>query len=310
MPSGGRQSGGRRAASGEPQDVWIYPAGERQPPRVLTADDDVVTPFAAINAVSIGERPRALLAFIKSFGLLGQTVLAGQPRRRRGRLYMADNVVWALQHARNVGRILRLYRSRFEILDALLDSLNIRTVKIRGKGQVVDVDGRPDLEPGPAQSVSHQMTLRIPVLTEPWIIGIRLDTIAAALLDAERDEHGKSLSDSARRRMVPALLRERPLDVGRQVIAASLNPNLMGVSRADDPAADLPVFTFPTLIQLVYWQLADRLGRYDIRQCRCGALFFADDQREGWHSRQCFRRFYMRDYRKGKLRRAKEGKTK
>jgi hypothetical protein len=213
-----------------------------------------------------------LLAFVKRFGLLGRTVLSGTSRRRDdGHLYMADDMAWVLQHARNVDRILQLSRSRWTKLDDLLEFLDLRTVRVREIGQDV------------AEPMLHLKTLQVPVLTEPWQIPIRPDALMAR--------------------------RTEPLDVSRQIIAELLNPNLIGVQRAYDPTADAPTFQFRALIQMVYWPLADRLGHYAIRQCRCGAMFFAPDERQDSHSKKCYRRFYMQDHRKGRLRRRKTKRT-
>jgi hypothetical protein len=134
-----------------------------------------------------------------------------------------------------------------------------------------------------AKSVAD-VSVQVPILSEPWQIGIR--PAALSLRNAD------------------------PLTISRQIIASLLNPNLSGVSRTYDPVTNRPTFQFRALIEMVYWELADRLGHYQIRACRCGALFFASDAREKSHSTDCYRRFYMRDYRKGVRRRARKRKAK
>jgi len=268
-------------------DGWLYQTGVRLlPARRFSDADDLVNAFAAINAVPVEDRARELLAFVKTFGLLGQTVLGGSGGRRRsrkrqgtteqntyksgGRFYMADDVAWALQHSRNVARILRLYHRRWASLDEVLESLDERTVRVRPIGA------------GVAEPVVHPMTVQVPVLEPPWQRLIRRDALIA---------HRRA---------------EPPLNVALGIVAELLNPNLVGVVRAYDAPTNMPTFRFRALIQLLYWQLADRLGHYAIRECRCGALFFVVDGRQGWHSTKCYRRFYMQEFRKGLRRRTRK----
>ncbi len=97
-----------------------------------------------------------------------------------------------------------------------------------------------------------------------------------------------------------------PLEVARRLLAELLNPNLVGVARMYDAEADVPRFHFRALIEVLYWQLADRLaGRTQIRRCPCGALFFAQDPRQkhcpprpGRRESACTKRFNMRRLRR------------
>ena len=105
-----------------------------------------------------------------------------------------------------------------------------------------------------------------------------------------------------------ALTTQSPLAVARLIVAEMLAPNLAGVVRVFDAETATPRFHFRALIDVIYWLLADRLeGRWSIRQCACGALFFARDPRQrhcpprpGQRESACTKRFRMRQYRKGK----------
>lgn len=98
----------------------------------------------------------------------------------------------------------------------------------------------------------------------------------------------------------------QPLDVARRIIAELLNSNLAGIARVYDPQTAAPRFHFRALIDIIFWQLADRLeGRYQIRVCPCGALFFAQDARQKHcpprtdaRESACTKRFRMRRLRR------------
>lgn len=51
---------------------------------------------------------KALIAFMKQFGYLGQTILAGKPKRIDGEFFDGDELAWALSHAENVDACLWL----------------------------------------------------------------------------------------------------------------------------------------------------------------------------------------------------------
>jgi hypothetical protein len=284
-------------------DRLVYPTGERLAPRLLTQEIDLVNPFAEIAVAPNEKQEQRLLEFIREFGLLGQSVLAGgnpppivdappivlratkrrpTPLQVENARRMADGLGWALSHARNVDLIMRLHQARRGDLDRLLDWLNGRIVKVR----VPEGFAFPTKEDAPSEddfvdeswaSKRRPGLLRAPLLAAPWFDHHRL---------AELSQPG----DSA-------------LDRSRRVIAALLDPNLRDVQRVTDWWTGTARFQFRALIQLLYWQLADRLGRWSIRRCRCGVMFFADHGNQESHSPQCFRRFYMRDHRKGDLRR-------
>jgi hypothetical protein len=264
-------------------DGWIYPSGNRLEDRTFRDDDDLVNPFVAINAAPLDDRVRLLLSFIKTFGLLGQTVLDGNSRRRPdGRLASADSVAWGLQHARNVDRIMQLYHSRYTVLDQVLAAVDARAVRVRGIGDET------------AKSIRYPFSLQVPIQSAPWQIGIR-PTIFNGPTAQTFPAKVSRASDSHRS--------TDPLTVSRRILAELLNPNLVGVPREYDPMANRQAFRFRALIQLLYWRLADHLGHDQIRQCRCGTLFFALDERQMAHSRTCYRRFYMQDFREGRRRR-------
>lgn len=284
-------------------DGWIYVAGEPRDVRQLTNTVDLVNPFARLAVRPRQEQVQWLLAFVQQFGLLGQTVLSGKTRMWDGappiRLppnlkretthfdgarapRMADNIDWALLHARNVDLIMRLHHTRWKSLvelDQLLRQLDARTLRVRGIPATTKSEESWEVQ-------RHPVTLRVPLLAEPWQLRLR---------DGARHERGHD-----------------PVGVSRRLIDQLLEPNLGGVSRGSK--AGTPIFRFQALVQLLYWQLADRLDHYAIRQCRCGALFFADHGRQRSCSDECFMKLYMRDYRKGVRRRktkrtSKKGRT-
>ena len=63
--------------------------------------------------------------------------------------------------------------------------------------------------------------------------------------------------------------------VARRLLAEFLNPNLASVGRSYDPALRRTTFIRRTLIEEIYWQLADQLDQ--VRRCECGAFFFSRD---------------------------------
>ena len=133
---------------------------------------------------------------------------------------------------------------------------------------------------------TRQSTLRIPTVAPPDAIPLSFD-------------------------MARALAESPPLDVARRIIAELLTPNLAGVTRIYDAQTGAPRFHVRVLIEAIYWQLADRLdGRHTLRQCPCGALFFAQDARQrhcppqaGQRESACAKRFYMRRMRRRKTQR-------
>jgi hypothetical protein len=247
---------------------WLSPCGDPRPHRQLD-DFDLVNPFARLGSLPLEGWGTAFREqFVNRFGLLGQTVLAGKSRRVRGQQRMGDNLVWAMAHARNVDRILRLHKGRFSDLDGLLESLAYRRVRTREIGQKEWLQNL------------HPMTIQVPILEEPWQVGI------------------------GRENLFPEGAASSPLSVQRLVIAQLLNPNIAGVNRRYDTTRGEPVFHCRALIEVIYWQLADRLGVCKVRRCECGALFFAADARqkfcppiEGKKESACAKRFYMRRFR-------------
>jgi len=293
----------QKAPNTDAAGEWIYAAGEPLGGRQLTNTVDLVNPFARLAVRPREEQVQELLAFVRDFGLLGQTVLYGKerlwkdappillrskplnPQRKKPGTEdfdgaraprMADSIDWALLHARNVDCIMRLHSSRYADLDRLLDQLETRTMRVRGISEESDDE--------PWEVRRHRVALRVPQLQPPWQVNV---------------------SDIARRG--PG---DDPLGVSRRIIACCLTPNLGTVPRECDAVTNESRFRFRTLIELLYWQLADRLGRYAVRQCRCGAVFFAEHGRQQSCSDECFMKLYMRDYRKGVRRRKTKRKSK
>ena len=74
--------------------------------------------------------------------------------------------------------------------------------------------------------------------------------------------------------------RSRDRVLARRLVAALVSPNLETVHRIVDPETNAPQFRFRSLIEVIYWQLADSLGHHEIGQCACGKLFFRRDPRQ------------------------------
>ena len=115
-------------------DGWIYAAGEQTAPYDVTGGEDLAAHLARVAeppGAPIEEAVQGLLAFYRTFGLLGRTLGAGGgldgPRAARfdGRLEVrpGDPVAWALEHAGNVRLILMLRHARGDDLDTLLESM-------------------------------------------------------------------------------------------------------------------------------------------------------------------------------------------
>jgi hypothetical protein len=255
---------------------WIFASGKERQKRHL-AGVDLVTPFARLALVPLEDRVAVLHEqFVRPFGLLGYTVLSGRPHRTGKFLRMADDLAWTLAHVRNVDRILRLHKSRFGELDQLIGALDKRSMRTRKEGQLTW-----SRHPQP-------ITLQVPLVHEPWQAGI-----ASIFLDGGDNE---------------------PMAVQRRLVAALLNPNLAGISRQYGALRGVPEFRCRALIEALYWQLADKLGEFTIRTCKCGALFFPTDERQkfcpppdGRNESLCAKKFYMRRFRKA-ARRSRVGR--
>ena len=137
---------------------------------------------------------------------------------------------------------------------------------------------------------SRPTRLQIPTFQSPWSIPLSL------AIQGTRDQVRDALTV-------------------RRIIAELLTPNLAGVTRVMDPATGTSVFQFTALIQAVYWEIADKAGREELRQCpSCKTLFFAGHEGQkycspppGVNESRCGRRLRMQKLRGGKKKR-KRGK--
>jgi hypothetical protein len=170
---------------------------------------------------------------------------------------------------------------------ALRHAANVRLILALHRG----AQGWAELDAVLAQLAHWQ----IPLTTKPWQkpLGLALSTL--------RREHS-------------------PLEGGRRVLAALLQPNVEQVARAISTTPGEPHFPFRlrALIDAIYWQLADAVeGHVEVRQCECGALFFARDPRQhscpklpGQRESRCTKRFRMRHLRHPSSRKNAHGKKK
>jgi hypothetical protein len=305
----------------EADDGFVYGKGERNVPYVASGDDDLAAHLARIGG-SGGDRLSqgvpALLRFYRSFGFLGRMENRMYEYVGRSRLHSSEQITWALQHASNVGLILGLHRARRAELDRYLGGLATRgRVRVKADYRTGILDGKlAVLERERSLLHSGNQATATKALGQ---ISDRIEKIQKerrSLIDDTADtQHAKGVMIPLTRAPwqrplsidLTAELRERdPLRVSRQVIAELLDPNLAGVDRVYDPFTGAPKFRFETLLDVMYWQLADALGAYRLRRCPCGALFFAYDQRQkhcppdpGQRESRCTVRFRMRRKRRG-----------
>lgn len=286
----------------------IYPTGTPKAPRQITSAMDELNAFATVATKADGNA--AVLEFVREFGLLGHSVLAGgdvrmpgappivllsraptaHPRRLApsvsGMPRMADPVLWVRRHAQNVQRILQLRGSLGLDLDRLLATFDSRSVRVTGRATKAepslpdDATSRHRWRAGPAESwgprvrLSTRPTITVPLINPPWTRVLR------------------DLAEEDGPRTGPGQLAR-----SRRIIAALLDPNLVDVPRRyDSTSGDVP-FRFRALIQVIYWQLADQLsGGEGPRQCRCGGWWIPLDSRQQDHP-ACYMKFYMQDKR-------------
>jgi hypothetical protein len=164
-----------------------------------------------------------------------------------------DELAWALDHARNVDLILTLEagvrgRGRKE-LSAALDDLE--------RHQRPQSNRRHDRGLGP---LGENWRLRVPTLTPPWHVPLEVE-----IRDMRSANTDKITAQS--------------------LLAALIAPNLAGVPRVTvvdgNPPRFHDVFQFIALIQVIYWQIADRIGSKRLQRCDwCRAWFLATDGRQ------------------------------
>lgn len=255
-----------------------YAGGRPRAPRMWSALPDSLPSLFAQVAGSPGsrldDRVPALLAFYREFGLLVpiDRVLPAHRRRRgsvrqRGAAWdgyeppeprASESIAWALRHASNVRLIMALQYARGAELEDLLAGLTQRrSVAVRpmtlARGERPPRRAWRSTRPD-ADDFDRTRLVMVPGPREA---------------DGVRPLHlGRSAGES-------------DLGFSRRVIDSLLTPQLAHVRRVYDAAEGTPRFLFPHLLDRLYWQLADALGEVrEIRQCPCGALFFAHDPRQ------------------------------
>jgi hypothetical protein len=274
-------------------DLWLMPDG----PRVKTYDpaDEPSLPseLARVNRpwgrreyrqtlkaarrqkIPVGtaldqQRVRALSSFMKAFGGLGQTVLAGKPIRivedNKPFLADGDGLTWSLLHAENIDCCLWLAGILRNIEEpgphTKTASEKLRKFFERWGGTQ------------PTES-SHLIAMVAP----PWF-----ETITVECPPAKA-----SIGQVA--------------EAAQELLAGLITPNLAGVQRIYDGKRSR--FEFRALIQLIYWRLADMAGSSSLRQCEeCSTYFFCSDPRQrfcpppaGIRESRCAKRQRMRQLR-------------
>jgi hypothetical protein len=220
----------------------VYAAGLRAKPLATLSLPSQLARAAGRPGNRVEERVPELLAFYRAFGFLAPTERLWPTKGGRRSVRSSESIAWALRHASNVQTIMALHGSRGDELDGLLAAL---------------VDKRP-------------------VLARAWRGDLDLGERAVGWMTVP----GPRESDPLRRFTPKRRQGESALAFSRRLIAELLNPNLAAVRRTYDPAQATAGFEFDCLIDVVYWQLADALTVGDLRQCRCGRLFFAQDARQ------------------------------
>jgi hypothetical protein len=250
-----------RVAYADDKSPWIYPAGERRP---AYEPAHVVGLAQALAEVHRAPRDRsdapatwenypavrALLRFVRTYGHLGRTDLETPPWREikeagREQWVSGDPVVWALAHASNVHEILTL-------AGALAHKRSTKALQAYLEARQRSLATFPRAE-------------SVPTLAPPW--SVPLDAASTDL----RAALAKPNSEGRRAAL------ER---IGQRLLVQRLDPNLARVDRVYDPGRGVSLFRFRALIQVIYWQLADRFGKVPIRQCACGLWFFSADPRQ------------------------------
>jgi hypothetical protein len=188
---------------------------------------------------------------------------------------MADPVLWVRRHAQNVQRILQLRNSLGLDLDRLQATFDERVMHVAGRATKADPPLPDDSAAwGPRVRLSARPAITVPLINPPWTRVLR------DLVEDDGPRTGPGQYDRSRR-----------------IIKALLDPNLGDVARVYDSTSGDSPFRFRALIQVIYWQLADRLSSGEgPRQCRCGGWWIPTDNRQRDHP-ACYMKFYMQDKR-------------
>ena len=107
--------------------------------------------------------------------------------------------------------------------------------------------------------------------------------------------------------------RRNPVLVASGILRSLLNANLGQTGRRLDESLRA-VFTFRSLIEVIYWQLADLMGKHSIHRCLdCGRIFTTSNVRirfcpptEGQKISPCKSKWNVREFRKKKRPRRKK----
>jgi len=270
----------------EGPEGWIYPETKdfslhnpTYSPYDPVQEPALPSEFARVGKENTKTVQKALMDFYRRFGLLGQTWLRGEPNKvvldGLEQLVPGDQIGWALSHASNVERCVRLAGS--------LKKGRQKELK-RSLRWVAEI--RPKVFKG--------LPLNVPTLTDTYRqVHIR---------ETPPQEDFESWENSEYLILSP---KESIPQKARKLLATLLKPNLGSVERIYDPRTGRSVFKFKALIQLIYWQVADWINREGLQQCQeCKVYFFARDRRQkfcpptdGGRESRCSRRRRIREWR-------------
>jgi hypothetical protein len=227
---------------------------------------------------------KSLLAFSVRYGLLGFDRLHREEMRQRKEHWAGDPVLWALSHARFVSAIL----SVTEIIN------DVRS-------------GRVTLNDDTA-----------PKIAEALAAEFRKAGVKGPLKEAAPEEHLFEYAlpgDQGIRRVWVGDWERDPFGGAYTLLTELINPNIRGVHyefipRGQNAETELGTrLRWNGLLEVVYWQLAERVGG-EFRLCpRCARVFPASGRRK-YCSTQCMNIVRCRNYRvrKNQRKRAKRRK--
>lgn len=260
------------------RDGWVYSGGARRSPYHPSDKHDLPHYLARINRTDSPQQLDRLLEFYRNFGLLGQSMLEGRPR---------PITVGPSRKVRIGPSRMRRPLKRFE-------GQAEGTVALERIEKLADGDNL-------AWALAHAENV-------DWIL---------SLLAARGATFGRLMDRAvaqARERqvLIPTIAPPWwiPLDLEKMrswqdLIAQRLNPNLLGVNFRYNPESGEAELRFRALVEVVYWQLADKIGVRGPRRCRCGMYFFPRDERQrfcppppGVRESRCGRRFRMQKSRR------------
>ena len=206
-----------------------------------TPEGDQPSPSDLTAALLESSPVRHLIRFQKDFGQLGQTHLIGRPVK-----------------AVVLGQ--RELVDGDEVRWALDHAANVHAaMALALHRQAGDEKPLADL-----LRALGRLERQIPTVSPgQWRVPLRLS-------DPD-DDPARDVDHAIERRGVAAVV--------RSFQGQLIQPNLGGMDPQYDPDAGASV-RFKTLIQLIYWRVAERASTDTIRRCPCGALFFPSDERQ------------------------------